>query len=236
MDPTKSFDHLDPKLKETYARVMGTQTNPSDNAVQSPTDQPAPADPALSSSPPPAFDPSQIATDPNQFSDSPLDQTTNQPQDANVGPNPGTGPTINALPDDTAAMYSSPPAETASPTGQAQDSSAPSNASFFSNPSPATSEPAPAVTNDLSTPLGNPAEAQPAAPAPYTPGDFGANQAAAAEPMTQPLPSPSTVNSGPRETSPLLRVLYIVGAVIFFLIYTFFWIKVFGLPIPFLNL
>jgi hypothetical protein len=51
---------------------------------------------------------------------------------------------------------------------------------------------------------------------------------------TQPLPSPAEVNNaGPQETSPLLRVLYIVGAVVFFAIYTIFWVKVFNLPFIF---
>ena len=36
-------------------------------------------------------------------------------------------------------------------------------------------------------------------------------------------------------SSSLLKILYIIGAIVFFLAYTFLWIKIFKLPIPFLN-
>ncbi len=50
---------------------------------------------------------------------------------------------------------------------------------------------------------------------------------AAPEQTTQP--SPST----PHQAPTLLRALYIIGAIVFFVVYTFFWIKVFNLPLPF---
>jgi len=54
----------------------------------------------------------------------------------------------------------------------------------------------------------------------------------AAEPP--PLPSPASVNQmTDQNASPLIRILYIVGAIVFFIVYTFFWTKVFNLQWPF---
>lgn len=60
--------------------------------------------------------------------------------------------------------------------------------------------------------------------------------AAAATPFAAPgqsLPSPASITGQTKAASPVLRVLYIVGAVIFFVVYTIFWIKVFKLPFLF---
>ena len=108
-------------------------------------------------------------------------------------------------------------------------------ASFFSNPSPATADPTqnpmPAGPNaNLSAPYVaiNPDPA-PVPVTPYSPDNPAAGAIYADQ--AQPLPSPATVaQKGPHETSALLRVLYIIGGVIFFAIYTVFWIKVFNLP------
>jgi len=227
MDPTKSFDHLDPKLKETYARVMGTNTNGSNNTAPN-TPAPPAQDTGLSASPFTTAPAQQPAADPNQNQSgtTPLDMSTPIPN-ANLGPNPGSGPTINTLPTDTTTF--SPPAEP-TPTvdpAQAQQSTPTNATNFFSNPNPA-AEPAPMPGQNPSPGI------EPGPVTPYTPEDVGANQNMAGEPMSQPLPSPATVNqAAPHETSALLKVLYIVGSVIFFAVYTLFWIKIFGLPLPF---
>jgi hypothetical protein len=39
----------------------------------------------------------------------------------------------------------------------------------------------------------------------------------------------------PRQSSSMLRILYIVGGVVFFVVYTFVWVKIFNLPLPFLE-
>ena len=51
----------------------------------------------------------------------------------------------------------------------------------------------------------------------------------------QPLPSPSDVVNAntPHETSAITKVIYILAAVIFFTVYTVFWIKVFNIPFIF---
>ncbi|HWY79046.1 MAG TPA: hypothetical protein VNW29_01685 [Candidatus Sulfotelmatobacter sp.] len=231
MDPTKSFDHLDPKLKETYARVMGTATGGTGDASQTqlPTNQQAPvpsfsAPPDLSQS---TGGISQPSDDLSQFSSAPLESTstTNQmPQN----PTPGVEPINNALPTDTTTAVS-PIAETEQPSASINT---PANASFFSNPSPTTTEP-PQMPTNVNAPI-EPPTIEPVTP--YAPSEFGANQNIAVDQANQSLPSPSEINQAtPHEASSLLRVLYIIGAVIFFAIYTFFWIKVFNLPIPFLS-
>ena len=203
MDPTKNFDHLDPKLKETYARVMGT------TAGDAASPQPAAAAPAQ----PPAPG--------NDFNQQPaVPAYPNQ----NMGPNPGTGPTISSIPQATSTVVAAPqqaqPA--ADPNGQ--------TGSFFSNPSPATADPTQAAvgTAPANTPLPPLPDATQAPVTPYSP-----DQAMAAS-NDQPLQSPATAaQKGPHEASALLRVLYIIGGVIFFAIYTVFWIKIFNLPFLF---
>ncbi|HSX09599.1 MAG TPA: hypothetical protein VLF93_05575 [Candidatus Saccharimonadales bacterium] len=215
MDPTKSFDHLDPKLKETYARVMGTTTNDNSNNTNQNAGTPPPTDPALSASPQTTFDP---GTDPNQLGPSPLGPTMNQ---ADTGPNPGTGPTINSMQTDTSSLLS---------TSAPDMATAPSNASFFSNPSPVTTDPS---QQAAPSPFEQPSDPTPITP--YSPEGLSVPQAnPSPEQFAQPLPSPAAVNqSAQHETSPLLRVLYIVGAVIFFAVYTVFWMVIFHLPLPF---
>jgi hypothetical protein len=123
----------------------------------------------------------------------------------------------NGLQQSNPSLFSS-PAETPSPMGAPASEQSPS---FFSNPSPATTDPQQAAPTEPT--MVNPYGSAPATPQPTTFTDT----------MQQPLPSPAAVNQGlQKETSPLLRVLYIVGAVIFFIIYTIFWIKIFNLPLP----
>jgi hypothetical protein len=143
MDP-KTLSNLDPKLRETYERVMGTAGTPAVTGS------------APSVVPPPAVDTSsQLAT--------PLTTT----------------PQI--------------PTPTATPVMDTQ----------LSTPPPATNE-------SFQTPV------------------IPANEPA-------PLPSPASVNQDveSRAASPVIRILYIIGALVFFGVYTFFWMKVFNLKLPF---
>jgi len=210
MDPTKNFDHLDPKLKETYARVMGTAA---------PAGAQDAAQPAAPSQQPvtPSYPPVQSVT-PAPF------------PTQNMGPNPGTGPTVSSIPQETSTIV--PQMQQAQPDPNA---GAPTGSTFFSNPSPATAAP----TQNPVSPSGDMnqnAQFQQAAAGqepitPYAPDTQAQNQMLPADQMGQPFPSPAgVVQKGPRETSALLRVLYIIGGVIFFAIYTVFWIKVFNLP------
>lgn len=116
-----------------------------------------------------------------------------------------------------------PPAETPPAAASTTDSSpaATTPDTAFSTPQPAAETPAANETATSPTPTAYMpvAEAQPAE---------NVNPYAAAT----PFPSPAEVAQS-REVSPILRILYIVGAVIFFIAYTFFWVKIFNLPLPF---
>lgn len=216
MDPTKNFDHLDPKLKETYARVMGTPTSGSAGS-------PPPADPSLSATQPNSF--LSPVADPNQS----VGQNFNQSSE----PNPGTGPTINTMPMGATSMLSQPD------TTSIPEANTPANSSFFSNPSPATTDPPQPASVDASPSTSFTPPATEPAPVPVTPYSSDGTTSAipamsTAEQFSQPLPSPASVaQNAPKESSPLLRVLYIIAAVVFFAIYTVFWIKVFNLPFLF---
>ena len=94
--------------------------------------------------------------------------------------------------------------------------------------------PAPVTTTaTVTTPDGTVAQATP----PVQPVNPWQNQANSSPnpftPTGQALPSPATVAGQDKGTSPMLRVLYIIGAVVFFALYSIFWIKVFKLPFLF---
>jgi hypothetical protein len=202
MNP-KALNHLDPKMQETYNRIMGTATNT--NAAT-----------------PPPFDANlQSRTDANVSE--PLEQNT------------ATVPTSF----EPEALSSSSPIDI-----QPNNPSQLSNTSFFSNASAETLNPTIGLPTTETNQVPNETLSQPneetkipdspisSTPiTPYTPANEESTQN---ESMYQPLPSPSSINQqAHKETSPLLKVLYIIGAVIFFLIYTVFWIKVFNLPFLF---
>jgi|SRR6185369_13442277 len=136
MDP-KAVSNLDPKLKETYDRVMGTATPGSSAAA--------------------------------------------------AAPQPLTAPAV-----------------------------APVNADITQG--------APAATTS--------AEIPPATPTPAYNADNLRFQAAIQAPAGA-VPVGGVVAKVPGQTSSLLRVLYIIAAIVFFIVYTFVWIKVFNLPLPF---
>ncbi len=169
MDP-KSIANLDPKLRETYERVMGTAT-PSSAGPSAPPASPAsltPVDGFATFTSPASHDPPHVEAGSEEV----LSPITQQ-----VASNIPLGAKLSQPNDPTSA----------------QD--------LLSSVSPT-------VT-------------------PYTPESPGGSNLAAAS----PLPSPSAIPSqGP---STMIRILYIVGAIVFFVVYTIFWIKVFKLPFLF---
>lgn len=54
--------------------------------------------------------------------------------------------------------------------------------------------------------------------------------------INQPLPNPTAGNiiTKPHGHMGLIRVFYILGAIVFFVIYVFFWMKIFNIKLPFL--
>lgn len=173
---------------------------------------------------------------------------TQAPVDTNTlsAPLPDMSQPTPAAPADTAA----PSMFTASPAPQDVQNA---TSSFFTNPSPDSSEstaPAPSFDPNPTTQPATPSFDAPADTAlatdtmspltpvtPYTPTGLNENQAPVAvdQPFAQqPMTSPAAANqAAPHQTSALLKVLYIVAAVVFFAIYTIFWIKVFNLPFLF---
>lgn len=239
MDP-KALSHLDPKAREAYERVMGTAaeihgdndsgvtTSETPSAIDS-LAQPTTSEPfdtsigGLTSSPS-VGTPSMLGS---------IDSTASEPS-------PSIFTNNAAEPDPTqttASLSDSPTSDTASTP----------SAFFTNNPIPPVTDAAP--TPELASAQGFPPE--PSAPeqtissdnlsnvepvTPYVPDTPDQSSSATMEqPLnTQPLPSPAEVNQAAHhESSALLRVLYIVGAAVFFAIYTIFWIKVFNLPFLF---
>jgi hypothetical protein len=171
-------------------------------------------------------------------------------------PTPSIFTNSAADPDPTQATIDAPlsdhmttdtPPTASSPTSSFFTSSpVPDTASTMSTPAPENADAMP----DLASSQGFPPVQQEQEPteqtitsdnlAPVAPASPFTSEQPGVEPVmpqpfnTQPLPSPAEVNQATNhEASPLLRVLYIVGAVVFFAIYTIFWIKVFNLPFIF---
>jgi hypothetical protein len=92
----------------------------------------------------------------------------------------------------------------------------------------------------LSSTLSNPTNAQAtgtniSASTPYSPADLGLSAASQPSPggMQQPLSSPATVAQTEGGTSSVVKLLYVFGGIVFFIVYVFFWIKIFDYQLPF---
>jgi hypothetical protein len=249
MDP-KALSHLDPKQKDAYARVMGTaaEIHSDTNQPQTSTDPLTAltsADPAVQ---PTTSTPFDIST--GGLSSSPSIDTTHSltpplPAPENTANDPSPSIFSSSSSPDTAPDAALSPTLSTAPDSP---SSSPDTNFFSSSPIPSTPE-TPDIQPELAPPEAfpqiNPEQNTTIASdnlAPVTPYDPSSetNQPTAPVSMEQPftaqqLPSPAEVNqaNAQKESSPLLRVLYIVGAVVFFAIYTIFWIKVFNLPFIF---
>jgi hypothetical protein len=92
--------------------------------------------------------------------------------------------------------------------------------------------PAVASAETLSSQL---SPALPPQPTPQPSGTPPATNTFQAEPTPQPFASPAAINQAAQgqETSSLVRLLYVFGALLFFIVYVFFWIKVFNYKLPF---
>ena len=257
---SKALDHLDPKQQEAYARIMG-HANASDNPSQSPTQPNTDSIPTADfmNTPTDALSGTPNSTPTADFNSSPLDT----PLEATAGDQPQfyTPGQESQTPESDAASLSTDPGQLSdqltgspfasssfndsannTPEGAVQDNLTPPNSSFFSNPSPAETLPSggnetlsePISPEPEGIPASSPDNFSPGAPiTPYTPSEVP-NLAPVTETFSQPLPSPASVTQEEnKEASPLLRVLYILGAVTFFAVYTIFWIKVFNLPFLF---
>lgn len=183
MDPN-ALSNLDPKLRETYERVMGT------------TGSTPPTPPSQANNPATSTPQAPVAVD----TAAKIDNTIS--------------PAIETPKTDT------PPA---SPATQ--------SSTFFTNiptssstmpPSSQPSSPAPAFSGPSSSPV---------TPTSYLPG--AKPDLAVTPPQPASTATAAIKATAPHSASPVLRIVYILGAVAFFVIYTFFWIKIFNLKLPF---
>jgi hypothetical protein len=99
-----------------------------------------------------------------------------------------------------------------------------------STPQPAATQPAHPPTTQNTTP------ASPT-PSPVMQTPFAPDQTPAAVTISQPLPNSAPIESLkiPHGHSVLINILYILGALVFFGIYVFFWAKIFNFKLPFLG-
>ncbi|MBA3724584.1 MAG: hypothetical protein H0W89_06920 [Candidatus Levybacteria bacterium] len=254
MDP-KALSHLDPKQREAYERVMGTAAQihgdssaPDISAAPVGTDQIPVSNgssPFMSSTNDftSQSTPTPDNTTPSPAQDFPLSSSPSEPFDTNamglssspLGDMPSGLDPLNP----TGTTNASPSIFTTPPDEPSSDLAAAPNSSFFTSPTPDSSEPSadasdrqafeattePTIASDNLSPI--------TPVAPYTPDNT--TDPISPQPFSDPLPSPADVTQAntPHETSALLKVLYIVGAVVFFAIYTIFWVKVFNLPFLF---
>lgn len=116
---------------------------------------------------------------------------------------------------------------------------APASGQPAAAPPPAAAAPPPSVTPpatdaNAATPASSDAPQNTGSSIPQTP--YTADNLSFQAAIQQP-PANNQVPLGgivaPRQSSNTLQVLYIIGAVVFFVVYTFVWIKIFNLPLPF---
>lgn len=231
MDP-KALSHLDPKARDAYDRVMGT-------AAEIHGDTPSEPNTADTSS----IDSLSQSTAPEPFDTSVGGLTSSTTETPSVfgtadstpaEPSPSIFTNNAAEPDPTQTAIPQPQQDTNS---FLPNTAAPAATTDTLDPNLASAQGFPPIPQPESTsavPSDDTANVEPVTP--YSPGTSENSSSATMEQPfnTQPLPSPAEVNQpAHHETSALLRVLYIIGAVIFFAIYTIFWVKVFNLPFLF---
>jgi hypothetical protein len=178
MDP-KTLANLDPKLRETYEKVMGTSTTPSPQAATPGNSTPTPK-------------PSSLIPG--------LIKPKTQPAPTPPIPSPVSSPLPN-IP-------------------------APANPFIAPNNSTVVTAPSPVQTSDFATLQATPTGAP--LPTPQV-------QNAQPRNLTQPLPSPASINKAAPSThsSPIIRTLYIIASIVFFAVYIIFWLKILKYPLPF---
>ena len=243
MDP-KTLASLDPKLRETYERVMGNTQVPGNTTPVAPS--------VGSALTPPTPTPEQNLTTPivNANSSVPEQLPTANPfatpdfEAVNTNPAlsssttdssafPNTAPDLNSdgLSNTLSAQAPSVGANTAVP----MTSGAEPFVSPFANPDLGNSPQAPLPTVGANTvdmaafnlnPMGQKTDSS-------IPVSQSVTPAAAEAAPTTPLPAIGVSVPQPKSASPMMRILYIVAGAVFFLIYTFFWLKLFKFPLPF---
>lgn len=254
MDP-KNTANLDPKLQETYNRVMGTPGNPSTPVTPpTPVSQPAPTPMPVIAHPQPTpspVTPPAIATTPMPSPSpihpptptTPFAAHTTPTMTAPVAPKPiaanlpiagatiplGTHPVAPAIPPQQQPV--------AKPAPAAQMHEIPT-INPFTHSAPAT----PVIPAPQPTPVPSPVASEPhtavsheATPAQSQSGDN--MQATVAAPTLGKVGNTSLHGFiAPKQKSKISPVIIIVGVVAFVIVYTLFWLKFFKISVPFLGL
>lgn len=132
----------------------------------------------------------------------------------------GAAPTAPASPDNQA-----------SPMSPSPTPAAPTPPPDFSSPV----SPEPQLSAPLSSSTVQATGASIPASTSYTPADLGLSAASQPSPGgdMQPLTSPAAVAQSSQGTGSLIKILYIFGGIVFFVVYVFFWIKIFNYQLPF---
>lgn len=216
MDPTK-LPTLDPKLKETYERIMGTQLNtsqPQENASQI-----APQTPSDSNVPPPAAD--QIANGPSVDTAQTSSPSMDQLQTPALDTQTTTSPQDSRPQADLSSIQPSTDQSVAPPPSSEPPSTDMSN--------PTTDTQMPPIPQAMASQVVEPPSSVPMPAQPTQPQPFIANQATIATGGFL-----AGAGATPGKKAGFLPILYIVGGVIFFIAYLIFWIYFFQIPVPFL--
>lgn len=224
MDPKQPTNQLDPKLKEAYERVMGTMP------ASSTPPQPVTTPPVLPTNPvvphampitntPPVIHPSSPLPTPASMITPPIMPNGNPPHPI---PSATTMPSVSSEP---MSQHSVPSQPMMTPLpGQPLKSMEPINPTPISIK--AESKPEPVMT----TPVNQPSM----------------SHATPMEPMhaTVPLSTTTPVHApisqihgfvAPKKKAGISPVILIVGGVVFVIVYTLIWVKVFNIPLPFLG-
>ncbi len=220
MDP-KALANLDPKLRETYERVMGASAGGA--TPSAPADSPAkPAGGPIDtfSTTPPIPTPGPVMFDATPSPSTPVAQMP-----APVSPAAPVPPVINGNGADKTVNPSPTPPPPVAPVQENTGPAAPVS------PMPD------AAANPLDQPI------QPAELASLQPSMTGAAVNNPSEGLQlskplQPLPSPATVNQpaapvAASSQSAVMKTIYFIAAIVFFIVYAVFWLKIFKYPLPF---
>lgn len=221
MDPTK-LPTLDPKLKETYERIMGTQLNTSQ--PQENTSQIAPQTPPDSNVPPTPADQvaNGLSVDTAQSSSPSMDQLQTPAldgQSAQQHQDSRPQADLSSIEPSTDQSVAPPVSSEAPQVDMSTLASTPASTQLPPIPQPI---PGQAVEPPATSP-------QPSPQTPAQPQPFIANQATIATGGFL-----AGTGAAPSKKAGLLPILYIVGGVIFFIAYIVFWIYFFQIPVPFL--
>lgn len=237
MDPKQNTKPLDPKLQEAYDRVMGISLDAS-----------ATSNPSTTSSEPNVSGPGTASITPTPTSNPSINPlTTNSGQDAaSIPATPAPSPMINTT---DPILSSSPLDATQNPVGPTLDSVpllVTTPPSTMPTPSdPVLSTPSPSDLSKTEPTLASPVTQPEVNPLVTEPTSLNSSAPVASESLQASIPlahSSETVTIGSltggvvkKSGKGISPVLIIIGGIAFLIVYVLFWVKIFGLSLPFIS-